>query len=71
MISLLNSGTFNSSLTIGLINSLSIIALDDAIKSALITCSNYSFSTGLIIKENCVYANLRTTMITCKVLFSF
>ncbi len=71
MISLLSSNTFNSSLTSWLINSLSIIALEDAVKSALITCSNYSFLTGLIIKEEYVYANLGNTMMTCEFLFSF
>jgi len=71
IISLLSPGTFNLSTISELIKSLSIAAVDDNVKSILITGSNYSFSKGLDIPTGNIYADLRNYYESIKGLILF
>jgi len=71
IISLLSPGTFNLSTISELIKSLSIAAVDDNVKSVLITGSNYSFSKGLDIPTGNIYADLRNYYESIKGLILF
>jgi len=71
IISLLSPGTFNLSTISELIKSLSIAAVDDNVKSILITGSNYSFSKGLDIPTGNIYADMRNYYESIKGLILF
>jgi len=71
IISLLSPGTFNLDTISELIKSLSIAAVDDNVRSILITGSNYSFSRGLDIPTGYLYADLRNYYESIKGLILF
>jgi hypothetical protein len=71
IISLLSPGTFSLNAISELIKSLSIAAVDDNVKSVLITGSNYSFSKGLDIPTGYLYADLRNYYESIKGLILF
>jgi hypothetical protein len=71
IISLLSPGTFSLNAISELIKSLSIAAVDDNVKSVLITGSNYSFSKGLDIPTGYIYADLRNFYESIKGLILF
>ncbi|MGC8547060.1 MAG: enoyl-CoA hydratase/isomerase family protein [Thermoplasmata archaeon] len=71
IISLLSPGTFTFNTISELIKSLSIAAVDDNVRSILITGSNYSFSRGLDIPSGYLYADLRNYYESIKGLILF
>lgn len=60
IITLLSPGTFDQRMISEMIKSLSIAAVDDKVKSILITGSNFVFSKGLELPKNSGYADLRS-----------